>query len=570
MPAVLIKKESDIDEALDRLLLDDFSVYGDDASLFAKTQKKISDNTYSFLAPMKNIRILSVLPENDQPEDGSIAMYVLDTNGISDWFFELNQLLVSSILVKDEEKSRVINNEIKRKLNKCKILTINKSAFNPDGRKAGNEELIKELKTTRLIFEDSYTNYCYIVSQLALATLGQRILVKGDAIQQPCLERDIFIAKRMKSDKNAQFIVKKHNSLGKIFMVATETYRVLSMQVIEELYHIFDGDNGIGTMRCEGWEINHSYSRIRFSFCDYEKSQDMAFFYGLREEEVAIPCIEIISSDIGDYAFTVRGFWKLRGGYLYTDEVSKKHSGNITIEDIVEETKKTIFERYHLLPERFMDLLSMDITPECVQKSNAILKSARNKVFELETGYKKLESELESAKDAGDKTAETEISGTLAEVSKEMESAKKELETAERANERLLSDHKKLLGEIINLTMKKISTTSLQYKKDWKERISNNLDPSHSYTAYDIMSIILDTQSTVKCDDTVEKMRKSMAGLPYLPYDEYKKSAIERLGLFGTRKNSKQKEETAAIQVENTNEAGDIVDDVAAELSAED
>lgn len=40
MPAVLIKKESDIDEALDRLLLDDFSVYGDDASLFAKTQKK--------------------------------------------------------------------------------------------------------------------------------------------------------------------------------------------------------------------------------------------------------------------------------------------------------------------------------------------------------------------------------------------------------------------------------------------------------------------------------------------------------------------------------------------------
>ena len=87
MPSKAIKNENDIKEALKELLLDDFSVYGDDASLFAKIQEEISHNTYSILTPMCYIRVLSVLPEENQPQNGKLAVYVFGKDGTIHSFF---------------------------------------------------------------------------------------------------------------------------------------------------------------------------------------------------------------------------------------------------------------------------------------------------------------------------------------------------------------------------------------------------------------------------------------------------------------------------------------------------
>lgn len=507
-----IKNETDIKEALRYLLLDDFSVYGDDAALFAKTQKQISDNTYSFVTPMRCVNILSVLPEENQLQDGKLAVYVFNAGGVSSTFLDINQCMGNraGLTAGKEEQGRTAGTgktpDLKSAIGRLMARTIPENSFYParDGEPADNQGVVQELKSTRLMIQvDRKT---YIVSQLALATLGQRIELKGRAIQEPSLERDIFIARRMQSGKNIQFIIKAANGLGKVFMAASEGYKLLPMTAIEHIYHIFGSENGIGRMKCEGWEIDHSISRIRFSFLDYEKTQDMACLYGLSDEEAPVPGVEIISSDIGDYAFTVRGFWKLRRGYLYTDEVSRKHSGGIDEEKIVDEVKHTIFERYTLLPDRFMELLETDITPQSVRDAAAALKEARQAVMD--------------AGAAGNEDAPECIA----------------LAREEKAADRQFKDHKKLLTEVVRRVMKEVTTSSLQYKKDWIERVTDDLDPAVSYTAYEIMSLILDTQIMTKSDDTAEKMRKSMTSLPYLDYAKYRDSVIDKFALFGTRK----------------------------------
>lgn len=92
------------------------------------------------------------------------------------------------------------------------------------------------------------------------------------------------------------------------------------------------------------------------------------------------------------------------------------------------------------------------------------------------------------------------------------------------------------MTELVRRVMKEVTTSSLQYKKDWIERVTDGMDPAVSYTAYEIMSLILDTQIMTKSDDTAEKMRKSMTRLPYLDYAKYRDSVIDKFALFGTRK----------------------------------
>ena len=508
-----IRNENDIKEALKGLLLDCFSVYGDDASLFAKIQEEISHSTYSILTPMCYVKVLSVLPEENQPKNGKLAVYVFDKDGISRTFLDINLCTGNFVLPGERsgDKAQEATNMLTQAMGRLEAKAIPESSFFPviKGETVDNQAVFEELKRTRLMFQTP--EKALIISQFALATLGQRIELKGKAIQEPCLERDIFIAKRMNSSKNIQFIAKKMNGLSKVFMVASSNYKPLSMTMIERIYHIFGSESGLGEMRCESWEIDHSVSRIRFSFFNYEKTQDMAFFYGLSEEETPIPGVEIISSDIGDYAFTIRGFWKLKHGYLYADEVSRKHSGDIDETKIIDEVKHTIFERYILLPDRFMELLETDITPASVREAVTALTNAQEAVFNAEVTCSDIPDDA-------------------------VIQARAVLEQAKKLANRQFKDHTKLLSEIVKKVMKEITTSSLQYKKDWTERVTADLNPASSYTAYDIMSVILDTQIMTKSDDTVEKMRKSMIRLPYLDYGKFRDTIIDKFALFGTRK----------------------------------
>lgn len=540
-----IKKAEDIPEALKSLLLDDFSVYGDDASLFAKTQAEISANTHSVVTPMRYIDVISVLPDNEQPKNGALSVYHLKPGGVGKIFWNINvgagNLPIPAKEGETKPKQLSVNEKNTLFINNVSKLAAGRIAeafFSKTikGQKYDNTDVVNELKGDRLLFQIG--DRVYIVSPFALPTLGQRIELKGRAMLEPSIERDMFIAKRFDSSKNIQFITKQANGIMKIFMAASENYRPLSMTTIERIYHTFGSEDGLGTMRCEGWEIDHSISRIRFTFDEFEKIQDLAFLYGMSSEETPIPGVEIISSDIGDCAFTIRGFWRVKRGYLYADEVSRKHSGEIDEEKIVDEVRHTIFEKYTLLPDRFMELLAIDITPDSVTKAATALTAAQNAAQE--------------AKAAGGQEA-ADAMEALAKV--------------EKMANRQFKDHTRLLNEMIKRVMKEITTTSLQYKKDWTERVTETLNPAAPYTAYDLMSIILDTQMMTKSDETAEKMRKSMIKLPYLDYEKFRDAIIKKFALFGTR-NAVGNDTAAEAEPVTDNADVDAADAAAEETAA--
>ena len=540
-----IKKAEDIPEALKSLLLDDFSVYGNDASLFAKTQAEISANTHSVVTPMCYIDVISVLPDDEQPKNGALSVYHLKPGGVSKIFWNINVGAGNLPIppkegnpnpkqLSDSEKGTLyINNVRKLVAGRIAEALFSKTV---NGQKYDNTDVVNELRGDRLLFQ--IDDRVYIVSPFALPTLGQRIELKGRAMLEPSLERDMFIAKRFDSSKNIQFITKQANGIMKIFMAASENYRPLSMTTIERIYHTFGSEEGLGQMSCEGWEIDHSISRIRFVFEDFEKIQDLAFLYGMSSEETPVPGVEIISSDIGDCAFTIRGFWRVKRGYLYADEVARKHSGEIDEDKIVDEVRHTIFEKYTVLPDRFMELLDTDLTPTSVTEAATALAEAQKAAQE--------------AKAAGEQ-----------EEAKAMENLAK----VERMANRQFKDHTRLLNEMIKRVMKEITTTSLQYKKDWTERVTETLNPAAPYTAYDLMSIILDTQIMTKSDETAEKMRKSMIRLPYLDYAKFRDAIITKFALFGTR-NAADDDATATVEPV-TDDADKDAADVTAEEAAD-
>lgn len=181
-----------------------------------------------------------------------------------------------------------------------------------------------------------------------------------------------------------------------------------------------------------------------------------------------------------------------------------------------------------------MELLETDITPDSVREAAEALKRARQAV--PDTGATGIMPDDAVGSTADDDTAAR---------------AREALERAEKRANRQFRDHSKLLDGIVKKIMKVITTSSLQYKKDWTERVVEDLDPAVSYTAYDIMSLILDTQIMTRSDNTAEKMRKSMMKLPYLDYARYRDDVIDKLTLFRTRnkENSDEAEENAANQL---------------------
>lgn len=136
-----IRNENDINEAMKGLLMDGFSVYGDDASLFAKTQKRISDSTYSFTAPMRCVRVLSVLPEEEQPQDGKLAVYLLGAGGVSGVFTDINQCIGAGA-AKGKDAGA-----LQAALRQMIVRAIPEKSFHTDGS-ADNQGVVQELKRT--------------------------------------------------------------------------------------------------------------------------------------------------------------------------------------------------------------------------------------------------------------------------------------------------------------------------------------------------------------------------------------------------------------------------------------
>ena len=545
-----VADEKDLQKALDGFLLDTFEAYGNDAGLFMKLQQKVASKTVSDLTNLTNICIYSVLPEEYQTDKDALLAYRLPPNDFGRWYYAMcraNDKL--NFPGEGEETQEVEWTKMQLKTAVIERFPYEKFKTTSNKKKTINKKLLAELQSTGLLFADVTKNRLYIMSRYALPTLGQRGRASGDFLLESSFARDILLMSLFANSKMVKFIVRVQDKLSKIFMVTTTTYNELPLTMIEQLYFMFAQASGFTGMTCDGWLLNHSISCIRFSFDNntvidelravYEEElETFDYTYGL--DVLPKPGIEIKSSDIGDCAFIVRGYWKFPHTILYTEEVARKHSGKFTSEDLITEVKNTIFSRYTELPKALIRLLRIEITPETVSTVFHNRERLDSRIHTLQMTIDR----LEQAGDA-DKTQLKDFKKELANCTKEYTRMDNDMALA-------IKKHKALLENIVLTTLHRVKSGTYATKKAWRDRIIDKLDPTGIYTAYDLVCAILDTPFEGSAESE-EKTQKAISGLPYLDYEEILSKVLSKRRVRAGKKNRKKSDEAEDFAVDDQN-----------------
>lgn len=521
-----VDNEKDLGKVLENFLLDDFEAYGNDAGLFMRLQREVVNRTTSELIDLPNITIYSVLPATSQKHDGLVRAFELLPGDFGIWYSKIctSNRIVNGNAAKDEAERNETLSHLPDQIKGAQIVTFSHNMFqtNVDGKPQINEKLLAELHGAGLLFGDVTTDKMYIVSQYALPTLGQRIRASGDFLLTSSFARDVLFASLFKQPKRVKFIIRKQDAITKIFMATTETYNELPLTVIEQLYFLFARASGFHGMTCDGWLLNHSISCIRFSFDNDVVIQELRETY--EEELEAFDCtygldvlpkpgIEIKSSDIGDCAFIVRGYWKFPHTVLYTEEVARKHSGKFTPEDVVQEVRETIFSRYTELPATLIKLLQIEVTPESIQTAFREKDQLEDRVRTLAAAITQIDKNTDAEK----------LAAFQAELDERTAMLKVASENAKQAAEK----HQKLLENFLLTTLHKVKIGTYSMKKTWREKILGKFDPAGIYTAYDIVCAIVDTPFEGSAESE-EKTQKALSSLPYLDYESILQKVIQK------------------------------------------
>lgn len=553
-----VTDEKDLQRALDGFLLDTFEAYGNDAGLFMKLQQKVASKTVSDLTNLTNICIYSVLPEEYQTEKDALLAYRLPPNDFGRWYYAMCRANDKLNYPSNEGDEVTELNWTKMQLKTAVIERFPYENFKTTSnkKKTINKKLLAELQSTGLLFADVTKNRLYIMSRYALPTLGQRVRASGDFLLESTFARDILLMSLFANSKMVKFIVRVQDKLSKIFMVTTTTYNELPLTMIEQLYFMFAQASGFTGMTCDGWLLNHSISCIRFSFDNntvidelrtaYEEElETFDYTYGL--DVLPKPGIEIKSSDIGDCAFIVRGYWKFPHTILYTEEVARKHSGKFTSDDLIAEVKNTIFSRYTELPKALIKLLRVEITPESISEVFRNRERLDGRIRTLQTTVERLEQAPDTDKEQ------------LKSFKKELANCTKEYTRMDNDMALAIKKHKTLLENIVLTTLHRVKSGTYATKKAWRDRIIDKLDPTGIYTAYDLVCAILDTPFEGSAESE-EKTQKAISGLPYLDYEEILSKVLSKRRVRAGKKNRKKSDEAEDF----TTEDQDMDDDGAA------
>ena len=560
-----VTDEKDLQRALDGFLLDTFEAYGNDAGLFMKLQQKVASKTVSDLTNLTNICIYSVLPEEYQTEKDALLAYRLPPNDFGRWYYAMCRANDKLNYPSNEGDEETELNWTKMQLKTAVIERFPYENFKTTSnkKKTINKKLLAELQSTGLLFAYVTKNRLYIISRYALPTLGQRVRASGDFLLESTFARDILLMSLFANSKMVKFIVRVQDKLSKIFMVTTTTYNELPLTMIEQLYFMFAQASGFTGMTCDGWLLNHSISCIRFSFDNntvidelrtaYEEElETFDYTYGL--DVLPKPGIEIKSSDIGDCAFIVRGYWKFPHTILYTEEVARKHSGKFTSDDLITEVKNTIFSRYTELPKALIKLLRVEITPESISEVFRNRERLDGRIRTLQMTVERLEQAPDTDKEQ------------LKSFKKELANCTKEYTRMDNDMALAIKKHKTLLENIVLTTLHRVKSGTYATKKAWRDRIIDKLDPTGIYTAYDLVCAILDTPFEGSAESE-EKTQKAISGLPYLDYEEILSKVLSKRRVRAGKKNRKKSDEAEDFTAEDQ----DMDDDgAAAEEASED
>ncbi len=368
-------------------LLDDFHLTGKHAEDFKSAVEWIDEHTYNLLTDLKDLTVISLLANQYQDEAPQYlkACILQEGNpwvrGTQDTTLPMQEFMVAGMLPD--------------------ILPNAPEDPNTSDYQNYLEELLRALKESKLLKEMTNKNRTILkrqthasgaffhLSAMAIPTLAQRLGITSAAIEKRCLASDILIAELLHSPKACTLIVKHFRGVGKIVAVMSDSYAKIKLRELwtvasdlseESKNRMATGiTKKLGPMVCEGWDITHERCSISFSFPEYAK--EVSEIYHL--PKTMIPCVELMTSDMGECAFTAKAYWKLEDGSKIIGEIYRKEhrkpkatrrnysDEGIDIELVEKEIREKIFDKYTILPERLMALMAIDISPTSLDLTKA-------------------------------------------------------------------------------------------------------------------------------------------------------------------------------------------------------
>ncbi len=225
------------------------------------------------------------------------------------------------------------------------------------------DESIKEAGAVLMI-----KNRAYFVSPEGWATLAEKSGVGGDCVMEGSIFRDLLIMDRLLK-KNVPLKICYRQGKGdggivrKVFAVLTEKYTPISMKIIPETHESFENDGTMGKGEMRYWKNTQMITEALVEFP--EAAEELMDTYSLPDK--FIPGIRILTSDTGSSSVRIQSTYRPEKGKTFTvqKDVYKKHMGEVTKEDIMEEAKKEIFPMMGELPKALAERLGTEIgTPD--------------------------------------------------------------------------------------------------------------------------------------------------------------------------------------------------------------
>lgn len=249
-------------------------------------------------------------------------------------------------------------------------------------------EMTKELDdTTHLAAKINGEKYA--VSSLAIPTMMQRAGMSGTAFNHQDLEMNellahaIMVPSRTKNGMPQKLTViyremEEHGRVyKKIFAMLGKYYEFIPQTILTRMAEKLLADSSLGKADVKAWNVNHSRTWIYLEFP--EAADDITDAYSLPDR--FIPGLYLATSDIGDNSIVARGTIRQdkSSTYSITEEVKRKHSGEVDENDLLDKVDQQIFRNVRVLPEALaklitvsvMDYAGKDMTDEAVQEENS-------------------------------------------------------------------------------------------------------------------------------------------------------------------------------------------------------
>lgn len=299
------------------MLRDGYIKTGRTMSEFFKETETMSDVTHLLDVKHKDIVFLSYCSITGMEKEDAYPFFVLDKDGVENFLAG----------------------------NKLKLVYV---------KKESDADLLKEcIETTQLIA--IIEGEKHLVSDYALPTLSIRASIGGDkTLNRNNFIRNLHIADAFFSKTGKTHIVyRKNEKTKKIFAFLGSVYTLVKQEILNDIINYVEDEAILGAMTVRSWSIDHRFTSIYLEFP--ECAEDFKDIYGFKE--MIVPGLYLSTSDTGSCSMIAKGTYRIKESTVVFQECAKKHTSNLTVEDVIDMVDGMIFTDVRKLPETLVRLM---------------------------------------------------------------------------------------------------------------------------------------------------------------------------------------------------------------------